>query len=107
VVISSAQRLALLAVVATGTDITAPMQLAVLENEIEEAAYQLSVPLSMQLDDSEATSYHNKWRTYRERTTRLEKQRGQAFSRIRGQCIQVLLNKMKHESCTLIVRCRT
>jgi hypothetical protein len=94
---ASAQRLALLAVVATGTDITAPMQLPVLENEIEEAAYQLSVPLSMQLYDSEATSYHNEWRTYRERTTRLEKQRGQAFSMIRGQCMQVLLDKMKHD----------
>jgi hypothetical protein len=95
---ASAQRLALLAEVAAGTDITAPMQLAVLENEIEEAAYQLSVPLSMQLDDSEATSYHNEWRTYRERTTRLEKQRGQAFSMIRGQCMQVLLDKMKHDT---------
>ena len=51
----------------------------------------------MKLDDSEATSYHNEWRTYRERTTRLEKQRGQAFSMIQGQCMQVLLDKMKHD----------
>jgi hypothetical protein len=36
---ASAQRLALLALVATGANITAPMQLTVLENEIEEAAY--------------------------------------------------------------------
>jgi hypothetical protein len=93
---ASAHRLALLAVVATGTDLTAPMQLAVLENEIEEAAYQLSAPLPMQLDDSEATSYHNEWISFRERNSRLENQRGQAFSMIRGQCMQVLLDKMKH-----------
>ncbi len=74
------------------------MQPAVLENEIEEAAYQLSVPLSMQVDDSKAPSYHNEWRTYGERSARLEKQRGQAFSMIRGQCMQVLLDKMKHDT---------
>jgi hypothetical protein len=56
---ASAQMLGLLAAVATGTDLTVPMQLAILENEIEEATFQLSVPLSMQLEDSEATSYHN------------------------------------------------
>jgi hypothetical protein len=94
---ASAQRLALLTEVATGTDLTAPMQLAILENEIEEAAYQRSVPLFVQLDDSEATSYHNEWRTYQERTTRLEKERGQAFSMIRGQCMKVVLDKMKHD----------
>jgi hypothetical protein len=43
---ASAQRLVLLAAVANGTDRSAPMQLAVLENEIKEATYQLSVPLS-------------------------------------------------------------
>jgi hypothetical protein len=74
------------------------MQLAVLENETKEAACQLSMPLPMKLDKSEANIYHNEWITYRERTSRLEKQRGQAFSMIRGQCMQVLLDKMKHDT---------
>jgi hypothetical protein len=45
----------------------------------------------------EQTHHYNEWRTYRERASRLEKQRGQAFSMIRGQCMQVLLDKMKHD----------
>jgi hypothetical protein len=94
----NAQRLVLVAAVTAAEDPAAPMNLALLDNEIEEAAYQLSVPLPMRLDESEATLYHNDWRTYRERSSRLEKQRGQAFSMIRGQCMQVLLDKMKHDT---------
>jgi hypothetical protein len=73
------------------------MSLAELENEIEEAEYQATLDLPIKLTDEESTQYSNEWRTYRERTTRLEKQRGQAFSMIRGQCMQVLLDKMKHD----------
>ena len=91
------RRLALETLVAAATDATAPMLLAILENEIEEAAYQATVDLPIKLTDEESTQYSNAWRTYRERSTRLEKQRGQAFSMIRGQCMQVLLDKMKHD----------
>jgi hypothetical protein len=85
------------ALVVAGTDPTAPMTLAELENEIEEAAYQATLELPIKLTDEESTHYSNEWRTYRERSARLEKQRGQAFSMIRGQCMQVLLDKMKHD----------
>ena len=95
---SRIQRLALEEAVAVGNDFTAPMQLAVLDNETEEAAYQLSVPLPIHLDKNEATLYHNEWRTYRERNSSLERQRGQAFSMIHGQCMQILLDKMKHDT---------
>ena len=71
--------------------------LALLENEIEEAAYQATLDLPIELTDEESTQYSNEWRTYRERKSRLEKQRGQAFSMICGQCMQVLLDKMKHD----------
>jgi hypothetical protein len=91
------QRVSLQAAVAEGFDASAPMTLAVLENDIEEAAYQATLDLPIKLNDEETTQHSNEWRTYRERTSRLEKQRGQAFSMIRGQCMQVLLDKMKHD----------
>jgi hypothetical protein len=91
------ERSALRTAVGVGTDLTAPRMLAVLENEIEESEYQATLDLPIKLTDEESTHYSNEWRTYRERTTRLEKQRGQAFSMIRGQCMQVLLDKMKHD----------
>ena len=93
----SLRRAALETLVTAGTDLTAPMSLAELENEIEEAEYQATLDLPIKLTDEESTQYSNEWRTYRERTSRLEKQRGQAFSMIRGQCMQVLLDKMKHD----------
>jgi hypothetical protein len=83
---------------AAGVDADAPMLLAILENEIEEAAYQATVDLPIILDESEKTENSNAWRTYQERNSRLETQRGQAFSMIRGQCMQVLLDKMKHNT---------
>jgi hypothetical protein len=73
------------------------MELAVLENEIEEATFQEDQEIPIKLTDLEDVHYKNEWRTYRERSVRLEKQRGQAFSMIRGQCMQVLLDKMKHD----------
>ena len=79
-------------------DSAAPMALAMLENEIEEARYQATVELPIKLNDIEKTEHDNAWRTYRERASRLETQRGQAFSMIRGQCMQVLLDKMKHDT---------
>jgi hypothetical protein len=79
-------------------DAEAPMQLAILENKIEESAYQASIELPIAMNETEKTEHSNDWRTYRERNSRLETQRGQAFSMIRGQCMQVLLDKMKHDT---------
>jgi hypothetical protein len=79
-------------------DPDASMSLAILDNEIEEADYQATLKLPIKLDESEKTEHDNAWRTYRERNTRLATQRGQAFSMIRGQCMQVLLDKMKHDT---------
>jgi hypothetical protein len=94
----SLQLIQLQAAIVTATDPEARMLLAMLENDIEEATYQTTLPLPIKLEDEESTQHQNEWRTYRERTSRLEKQRGQAFSMIRGQCMQVLLDKMKHDT---------
>jgi hypothetical protein len=83
--------------ITAATDPEDAMQLAILDNKIEEAVYLAGLPLPIRLDEEESNHNHNKWRTYRERTSRLAKQRGQAFSMIRGQCMQVLLDKMKHD----------
>jgi hypothetical protein len=85
----SLQLIQLQAAVVTATDPEAPMLLALLENDIEEATYQATLPLPIKLEDEESTQHQSEWRTYRERQSRLDKQRGQAFSMIRGQCMQV------------------
>jgi len=61
-------------------ELEAPMRLALLENEIAEAAFEAAEDVPIQLTDSEKSENSNKWRTYRERTTLLTKHRGQAFS---------------------------
>ena len=91
------RRTSLETLVTAGTNPAAPMSLAELENEIEEAQYQATLDLPIKLNDEESTQYSNEWRTHRERTSRLEKQRDLAFSVIQGQCMQVLLDKMKHD----------
>jgi hypothetical protein len=58
----------------SSTDPEAPMLLALLDNEIDEATYQARLALPIKLDDMEQTHHYNEWRTYRERTSRLEKQ---------------------------------
>ena len=75
----------------------ATMMLASLENEIEDETARAGRSIPIELDDTEKTKHDNAWRTYRERNTILTKHRGQAFSMIKGQCQQVLLDKMKHD----------
>jgi hypothetical protein len=93
----AAEHTALEKIVAAGEDPSAIMKLAECRNAIVEAAHQDLTELPVKLDEVEKTHYENESRTFRERKSRLEKQRGQAFSMIRGQCMQVLLDKMKHD----------
>jgi hypothetical protein len=46
-----------------GTDARAPMQLAILQNEIAQADLELSEPVPIQLTGSEKTQNSNDWRT--------------------------------------------
>ena len=55
------------------------MKLAIITNEIDEATYQATFEPAIKLDDNEKNQYENEWRTQRERVSRIEKQRGQAF----------------------------
>jgi hypothetical protein len=81
-----------------GADPDAPMQLAILDNEIAEGNYKQNNEVPIKMLDSEKTQYSNDWRTYRERNALLTKHRGQAFSLILGQCTQLLQDRMKQDN---------
>jgi hypothetical protein len=52
----------------------------------------------MKLNDSEKTQFSKEWCTFWERNPNLIKHRGQAFSLIQVQCIQLLQDKMKQDT---------
>jgi hypothetical protein len=83
---------------ALGADPDAPMQLAILDNEIAEGNYKQNNEVPIEMLDSEKMQYSNDWRTYRERNALLTKHRGQAFSLILGQCTQLLQDRMKQDT---------
>jgi hypothetical protein len=58
------KRVILEAAAALGTDPDAPMQLAILHNEIAEGNYKLNNEVPITMLDSEKTQYNNDWRTY-------------------------------------------
>jgi hypothetical protein len=86
------------AAAALGADPDAPMQLAILDNEIAEENYKQNNEVPIEMSDSEKTQYSNNWRTYRERNALLTKHRGQAFSLILSQCTQLLQDRMKQDT---------
>jgi hypothetical protein len=86
------------AAAALGADPDAPMQPAILDNEIAEGNYKQNNEVPIEMSDSEKTQYSNDWRTYRERNTLMTKHRGHAFSPILGQCTQLLQDRMKQDT---------
>ena len=71
--------------------------LAILNNEIVEAGYKSQHILLIVLEGDAKVYNGNGRSTYCEKNSQLEKKRGQAFSMIRGQCMRVILDKMKHD----------
>jgi hypothetical protein len=87
------------ATVYTGVDARAPMELAILQNEIAQGELEINEPIPIQLTDSEKTQNSNDWRTYQERNASLAKHRGQTYSLILGQCCsQLLKDRMKQDT---------
>jgi hypothetical protein len=93
-----AQETILKASVQTGTDVEAPMKLAILQNEIAQCEFVANIEVPVELIDSEKTQFSNDCRTFRERNTNLIKHLGLAFSLIQGQCTQLLQNKMNQDT---------
>jgi hypothetical protein len=92
------KRIILETAAALGADPDAPMQLAILDNEIAEGNYKQNNEVPIKMLDSEKTQYSNDWRTYRERNALLTKYRGQEFSLILRQCTQLLQDRMKQDT---------
>jgi hypothetical protein len=93
-----AQETILKSAVQTGTDMDAPMRLAILQHEIAQGEFAASIEVPVILTESEKTQFSNDWRTFLERNTNLIKHRGQDFSLIQGQCTQFLQDKMKQDT---------
>jgi hypothetical protein len=93
-----AQETILKSALQAGTDMDAPMRLAILQNEIAQGEFAAIIEVPVVLTDSEKTQFSNDWRTFRERNTNLIKNRGQVFSLIQGQCNQLLQDKMKQDT---------
>jgi hypothetical protein len=72
------KRIILETAAALGADPDAPMQLAILDNEIAEANYKQNNEVPIEMSDSEKMQYSNNWRTYQERNVLLTKHRGRA-----------------------------
>jgi hypothetical protein len=59
-----AQETILKASVQAGTDMNAPMKLAILKNEISQGEFAASIEVPVLLTDSEKTQFSNDWRTF-------------------------------------------
>ena len=75
----------------------AKISVGILNIKILEANYQSKHKITKNLEGDDNLEYDNKWRTYPKRITQLEKQRGQAFINIWDQCMQVIVDNMKHD----------
>jgi hypothetical protein len=84
--------------VQAGTEMDAPMKLAIPQNKTAQGEFAASIEVPVVLTDSEKTQFSNDWRTFRERNTNMIKHQGQYFSLIQGQCTQLLQDKMKQDT---------
>ena len=78
-------------------DNEAVLVIARLQNEIAGLEFESRQPVPHKLTSEENALYYNDGKTYSLRVATLEKHRGQAFALIIGQCMQLLLDKMKQE----------
>jgi hypothetical protein len=56
-----------------GTEMEAPMKLAILQNDIAQGEFSASIEVPVELTDSEKTQFSNDWRNFRECNTNLTK----------------------------------
>ena len=65
-------------------------------NEIDEATFQTTFEPAIHIDENKKTQYYNEWPTHCDPVARLEKQIRQDFSMMRGQCPQILMDKINY-----------
>ena len=96
--IQAARRTKLAALEAMDAADQDPVVIATLQNDIENGEFELQQPVPIKLTADEKTQYENEWRTYRNKRDTLQKHRGQAYSLVLGQCLQLLQDRMKQDS---------
>ena len=96
-IVCQAQEHILEAAVTTGTDIDAPIQLAILQDQIAKINFQVTVFVQVRLTDSEKVQQQNAWSSYRTRNVELLKHRCQVFYLMLGQCTLSLQSKMEQD----------
>ena len=74
----------------------AEIKLAELENQLALDELRNAEEPAIKLMEHEKTQMDNAWRNHRSRSDKLRIHRGQIFGIIKGQCQQVLLDKMKY-----------
>jgi hypothetical protein len=73
------------------------MKLAILQNEIAQGEFAANIEVPVEINDSEKTQISNDWCTFRDPNTNLIKHQVQALLLIKGQCTQLLQDKMKQD----------
>ena len=63
-----------------------------------EAGYKSKHILHIVMEGNAKVDHENEWQTYCEMNSQLEDQRGQALSMLRGQWMQVIIDKTKHDA---------
>ena len=67
------------------------------QNEMAEELSKHEEPLEIVFFGDNKAEHEGKWKTYREKQSRLEKHRGQKFSMVLGQFLQQHLDLMKRD----------
>ena len=62
-----------------------------------ESKYKSKHILHIVLEVDAKVEHENEWQTYCESNSQLDNQRGKALSMLRGQWIQVILDKINHD----------
>jgi hypothetical protein len=73
------------------------IEIATLENDIEEKVYESRQDVPVKLPAAEMLEYSNKCKAHSVRVAALEKHWGNVYSLIYGQCTQILQDKMKQD----------
>ena len=73
----------------------AKMEIATLENNIEDVEYEMEGDIPLKLEGDEHTRWQSLWKTYSIRVDTLTKHRGQVFSLLLRQCPEMLQDHME------------
>ncbi len=92
------EKMAIEAEIQVASSRTLLRELREVDDQIAKCNIELTDKVEMNLTKDEKISHSNAWRTHRETTESLKKSRGKVYSRLIGQCIQVLIDKMKQDT---------